>query len=76
MTRVEQMLFVLNLCNGVAQSLTMMISREEIPEEWDGHELRELLADTFARERGEVLKDHRSLRYREYEQVALKLPRF
>ena len=76
MTRLEQILFIRNLCNGVAQSLTMMISREEIPEEWDGHELRELLADTFNRERGGVLKDRRSKRYREYEQVALKLPRF
>lgn len=44
----EKTEFIANLCNSVRDGL---ISRApEMPPEWDGMELRELLADLFARE--------------------------
>ena len=47
MTKKEQRTFVRNLCKSVAEGL---IKEYEFPADWDGHELRVLIADTFARE--------------------------
>ncbi len=45
-----------------------------IPESWDGHELRELLADKFAAERSEPLSNKRGARYKAYRNALLSGP--
>src|SRR3954466_1544620 len=49
--------FIRNLCNSVRDSLIKAVAR--MPNEWDGHELRELLAQTFDAERGDLLRTNR-----------------
>ncbi len=75
MKPVDQILFVKNLASAVANSIVEQIAAGRIPEEWDGHELRELLAEAFDVERSEPMRDKRSRRYRAYEQIKLNLPR-
>lgn len=38
--------FIRELCNNVRDDLLKRVS--DMPEEWDGHELRKLIADRFA----------------------------
>lgn len=64
MTLAEKADFVAELIDSVhAKILDRM---ERLPADWDGHELRQLLADCFAREvvssimRGRRLKDYRN----------------
>ena len=40
-----------------------------VPDSWDGHEIREWVYDAFAMERGDILRDKRSRRRKEYEYV-------
>ncbi len=64
MTQNDQMLFVYQLSNSIIHELIQQIIRGNIPREWDGIELRELLAEKFAREthhelmRGKRKKDY------------------
>ncbi len=44
MDRKEQKAFVRDLSRRVAESICDQIDRRVIPETWDGHELRSLLA--------------------------------
>jgi len=48
MTRDEQMEFVASLTNSIQMEVCTHIMKGGVPEEWDGHELRQLLADKFA----------------------------
>ena len=50
MTRTEQNEFSKNLTQSVAAEIHDKIARGIIPENWDGIELRLLLADKFAHE--------------------------
>lgn len=64
MTPKDRAAFVTNLCNSVRDQV---VSRTpDMPDAWDGHELRELLADLFAGERSSVLQDKRNGRYRDF----------
>lgn len=45
LTRKQQKKFVKDLCDGLARSAIAFINEERIPEAWDGHELRQLIAD-------------------------------
>jgi hypothetical protein len=47
MTRAEKAVFVDELVESVKQDVLMKFS--QMPEEWDGIELRQYLADVFAR---------------------------
>ena len=47
MTRTQQKKFVKELATRVANEIREQILSGKIPEEWDGHELRCLLADRF-----------------------------
>ena len=49
MTRAKKRAFIRNLCKSVANHLITKV--DAMPEEWDGHELREAVADAFDRER-------------------------
>lgn len=50
MTRREQKKFVRSLTRSVAASVVQHINDGKIPDGWDGHELRALLAEKFHRE--------------------------
>jgi hypothetical protein len=62
MTRTEQSDFVIELIERVKAEVLIALPR--IPEEWDGHELRQLIADRFAEASFTLKQDRR--RYRKY----------
>lgn len=62
MNAAEKQLFIAMLCNRVRDSIIAKIER--MPEEWDGHELRRLIADTFEHEAWTVRKGSRDPAYR------------
>lgn len=43
----EKIRFVKELVGSVQQSIIALINEGKVPEEWDGHELRHLIADRF-----------------------------
>lgn len=45
MNRAEQEIFVKELSDNVAEKILAGIRSGKVPEEWDGHELRVLLAE-------------------------------
>lgn len=47
MTRAEQRRFVKELASNVTAEVIGQIDSGKLPENWDGHELRELLAINF-----------------------------
>lgn len=47
MTRAEQETFVRELSASVLESIVAKIEAGSVPADWDGHELRRLLADKF-----------------------------
>ena len=47
MTKQEQIQFVIELCNNGLEELLKSIDQNKIPENWDGIELRWLVADKF-----------------------------
>lgn len=49
MTRREKKKFIRSLCESVHAALQAKV--DQMPEEWDGMELRELIAEKFDRER-------------------------
>ena len=65
-TRREKSRFVRDLARAVAAEIVKKIDAGKVPAEWDGHELRRLLADKFEREvtglmkKGRRLRDYRS----------------
>lgn len=62
MKKTEQKRFVKELIANVQKDLLSMLPR--VPEDWDGHELRQLIADRFA-EASFTLKENKS-RYKAY----------
>ena len=71
MTKDEKILFIAKLTGSICNELAAKIRDGRIPEEWDGHELRELLAEKFAAETSSVLKNKRSARYKAYRNTVL-----
>lgn len=71
MTKDEKITFIQRLTSAVATDLVDRVNAGDIPEDWDGHELREILARKFDRERSEVMSDKRSRRYRDYGRAIL-----
>lgn len=71
MTKDEKILFIAKLTGSICNELTAKVRDGRIPEDWDGHELRELLADKFAAERSEPLSNKRSTRYKAYRNAVL-----
>lgn len=53
-TRAGKRRFIRSLTRSICKSACKAV--KEMPAEWDGHELRELLAELFDFERGNVLK--------------------
>jgi len=65
----EKIKFVKNLSDSILEDIIMRINDNRIPEEWDGFELREILAEKF---RGEayLLQRYKS-RMRDYKNTVL-----
>lgn len=73
MTRKEKRLFIRNLTGSVRDSLLRAV--KDMPPEWDGHELRQYLADIFAREvYRETMKGRRLREFRNACAVIGRLP--
>lgn len=53
-TRAGKRAFIRALCRSVAENVAAAVPA--MPAEWDGHELRELLAEVFDRERSGQMK--------------------
>lgn len=62
MDRHAQTQFVRELTLNVLRTVEAKISSGAIPEEWDGHELRQYLADSFTAEATRVMRDDRKRR--------------
>lgn len=62
--------FIGELCDNVRDDLLKLVPK--MPEEWDGIELRSMIAKRFSEvSLGDAMKDHRSKRYRNYEAECL-----
>ena len=61
-----------NLTASIAAELIDKVKDGRIPLDWDGHELRQILADKFARETSSLLDDKRSARRKSYERICLE----
>ena len=57
--------FIKNLTGSIAAELCS--KARLMPEDWDGIELRELLAEKFTNEAAGYMKDKRGRRYRSYQ---------
>jgi len=64
MNKKDKVRFIKDLCNSVKNELISKI--DKIPENWDGYELRELIAQKF-RSESYLMNDKRSKRYRDFE---------
>jgi hypothetical protein len=72
-TRAEQLKFVRDLSRGVLRDIEQAIDKGLIPESWDGHELRCLLADKHEQSAAITIvrrEPHRA-RAKDYENVVL-----
>ncbi len=62
MTTKEKRQFIRSLCRTVSGSLCAKVSK--MPAAWDGHELRELLHESFRAERSSLIEGKRGREYR------------
>lgn len=72
MNKAQQIKFINNLTNAIKLDIINKIEYDKIPDNWDGVELRQLLADKFAVEvmRGDW-RDKRNSRRKEFERVCI-----
>jgi len=70
-TKLEQMKFVQQLVGNVEQEIQELFLKGRIPAEWDGHELRELIAEKFAECRSAIMREPRSKRLKDYRNTVL-----
>ena len=71
MDKIAKMEFVVDFMSSIQKEVLQNIASGRIPAEWDGHQLREYLADKFAWERTELMKRPRSRMRREYKNAVL-----
>ena len=71
MDKIAKMEFVVDFMSSIQKEVLQNIASDRVPLEWDGHQLREYLADKFAWERTELMKRPRSRMRREYKNAVL-----
>ena len=72
MTPLDQRKFVHQLIDNVEAEIIAKLKSGKIPAEWDGHELRQYVADNFAEcVMWPIGTDNRSARRREYANTVL-----
>jgi len=69
MTRAQQRKFLRSLTREVRDHL--LARSKDWPPDWDGHELRDLLAAAFERERSPLMRAPRNRRRRDFENARL-----
>jgi len=69
MTEDEKITFIITYLNQTAENLCNKV--DKMPEEWNGVELRWLIAETFTSEVIPSYRDKRSSRYRSYENTCI-----
>ena len=69
MNKKDKITFVKNLTASIRDEIISKIKLGRIPEDWDGQELREILADKFDNER--YFRDKRDKRAREYQNTVI-----
>lgn len=57
MNKRDKKVFIRSLCNSIRDDVLGKVAK--MPDGWDGHELRELLASYFDRERTSTMKPAR-----------------
>ena len=69
----DQKQFVADLANSIVRDLRQKIDEGKVPDDWDGHELRVLLADAFENSASmSLLRQYpRRKRKQEYRNVVL-----
>ena len=73
METFEKMRFVSDLAKSIATEMVQKIIEEKIPADWDGHELRSLMAEKFEASAAMSLirREPRSKRARDYRNAVL-----
>ncbi len=71
MTTTEKRRFIRQLTNSIKKEAIVQAKR--MPQSWDGHELREYLADRFVASRSKIMTETRSRRRRDYFNDCLNL---
>lgn len=71
MNASEKIDFIQGLTASIASELIDKVNAGSIPEGWDGHELRQLLADKFAFETTRIFGNKRSGRVRNYHNTVI-----
>ena len=73
MSKREQKKFVRDRSASVVKSINEQIAKGLIPENWDGHELRSLLAyrHGLSGNIGNVMSNKRGARYREFQNTII-----
>lgn len=67
MNRNEQEIFIRNLTSSIVNELIDKVQSGVIPDNWDGVELREILAEKFQHEtRSDLLSKPRGKRWKDY----------
>jgi hypothetical protein len=76
MTRSDQRKFVRGLTASIRDSVLQSIATGDVPAEWDGHELRCLLANRFEQsaQMTYIRKEPRSRRTREFNNTIRTTP--
>lgn len=70
MTKIEQKRFIKDLCGNIESDIRSKIAAGKIPTEWDGHELRQLVADKAKEAASRVMVDNKRRRD-EYENTVI-----
>lgn len=71
MTQEQQKQFIDGLTAAVVEDLKQKVDQGKIPDNWDGHELRVLIAQKFDYEITNSMRDKRNPRRKECENTIL-----
>jgi hypothetical protein len=69
--KTEKVVFLRRLTDSIVEELVTKVDSGAIPDSWDGHELRQLLADKFAFEVGDPMREKRSRRVKDYHKTVI-----
>lgn len=66
MKRSDQAKYATSFSKSILRQFMQALDAGEVPEEWDGHEIKQWFADTVSRERTDPMKGRKRLKeYRE-----------
>jgi hypothetical protein len=67
----EQAAFLEEMSRNVVREMVCQIQRGDVPESWDGNELRQWLKDRFGMVVIGQMENHRCSRYKDYRNTVL-----